>query len=137
MTAPLAPAVELGMRLDRVLDDFARDNEALVRQACEVSDTEPLRPVVVCAMLGHVLSVEHRKRGRALTERLCLFVLDQFDALVRNESAVLPDGTVFLPAGFHRWGEGCPEHKKNPIGICNCNRGEPSEPSFHGSGGVD
>lgn len=82
-----AAAVELDHALDQMIDQFARENEPLIRRACQVGADVPsdkMRSVVVYTLLSHTVSVVRRSKGpahvQALVQKL-LAGLDQMEPL--------------------------------------------------------
>jgi hypothetical protein len=82
MPPPPPEAIELTHALDRALDAFAREHEALLRKACNVAPDVPsqkMRSVLVITMLGHVVSLVRRKEGNASVAQIVETLLEQLD----------------------------------------------------------
>jgi hypothetical protein len=73
LTIPTLPdsaaAIELGKKLDQVLEAFAGEQGPLLRKACGVPDhVQKLDLVVICTFLGHTLDRLSARTGRPHTE---------------------------------------------------------------------
>lgn len=88
--------LQLGKSLDRAIDEFAEEHEALLRAACELPDElERVRTPAVLSFLGHCLWRIYDTRGRAEAELAVKRTLDDLDrATARGgkDEGVAPTG---------------------------------------------
>ena len=91
----------LGQAIDRALDEFAEENEALIRSACQVSDDiARVRTPAVLSFLGHTLWRVYQHAGSTATQDIVTNLLTGF-AEVEPENAAGPTGgaRADLPGG--------------------------------------
>lgn len=97
-----ARQLELEQAFERTLAAFAVEHEALLREACEISDgVTDMKGVVTTTMLGYTATQHRKLHGRGVTEQVLGVLFDHLDAIERRAAEARARETATAKERMH------------------------------------